>query len=178
MREGRPGLARLTAAAAILLAALGAARAELSIEKVQWQYAPPAKRAARVYEDVTELSAPPPSIAGRLRAKLTLKNRGPRPVEGILLRYSATARLADVKTNQAGTWAIPFMIEEKRVPRIGANQILEVPLGPSPLLDLYLRKIARPGFWPDQLKLQAMLEPHRGSVDKIAQTEAVLEIKR
>lgn len=169
---------RLAAAVILLFAVVGAARAELSIEKVYWQYAKPASRALQNYEDVSELIAPPPRLLGRLRAKLILKNRGPRPVEGILLRYSATARLADIQTKEAGVWAIPFMIEEKRVPRIGANQILEVPLGPWPLVDLYLRKVARPGFWPDQLKLQAMLEPHRGAVEKIAQSETVLEVRR
>ena len=70
------------------------------------------------------------------------------------------------------------MIEERRVPKVGANQFFEVPLEPSALLELYLRKTVSAGFWPDELKLQVMLEPHRGAVETISPMESILPVRR
>ena len=44
-------------------------------------------------------------------------------------------------------------------------------------IDLYLRRMARAGWRPDRIKIQVMLEPHRGS--KVLQiVEDVLEVGR
>lgn len=164
--------------AALWLLVATPARAELILEQIGWEFAVAVKGQPSVFEPVETLNAVPPALKGKLRARLTLKNRGPRPMEGILLRYALTARLSRLDSNTEGTWAVPFMIEERRVPRVGANQLLDVPLGPSPMLDLYLKKLKRSGLWPDQLKIQVMLEPHHLSAPALQVLEKVLPIER
>ena len=145
----------------ILAAGAGTAAAELVLEAVGWQSGrverPP--RPA-VFADATTVVLPAKG-APRVRAKAVLKNRGPKSMEGILLRYVVSARLLPLKAEDGeGSWAVPFLVEERRVPKIGANKILEVPLITSPLLEQYLRRVARQGFRADRLRLQAMIEPH------------------
>lgn len=168
---------RRAAAALLLLAGLvSPARAELVLEKLVWELAVPAKGQPRVYAPVGTLKAGPPAVKGKLRARLTLKNRGPVPVEGILLRYAMTARLANPESSSAGVWAVPFTVEEKRVPRIGPNQLLEVNLGPSPMLELYFKRLNRTGLWPDELKIQVMIEPYRRSNPNLQMLEKILPV--
>lgn len=169
---------RMPFLAALLLFAVIPAKAELILEKVVWEFSFPVEGRPSLFEPVGSLKATPPALKGKLRAQLTLKNRGPQPVEGILLRYALTARLARLDSDAEGTWAVPFAIEERRVPRIGANQLLDVPLGPSLMLDLYLKKLKRSGLWPDQLKIQVMLEPHHLSAPALQVLEKTLPIER
>jgi hypothetical protein len=111
-----------------------------------------------------------------MRARLTLKNRGPVVAEGILLRYSMTGRVAPIGAAKAeGSWGIPFMVDEKRVPKVGPNKTMDVFLTTSPALERYLNRISRAGWWPDRVKLQAMIEPHKGA--SVVQTlETILEV--
>lgn len=153
---------RTTLTLLLLLAALPAA-AEVQLESIAWQtrYGERGAKAA----EVTQLALPPgTALKGRLRAKVKVLNRG-EAVEGILLRYSLTAQLAAAASDgaQAPAWAIAFDLDEKRVPRIGANQHFEVTLDPTQALSLYLKRVAMGGYWPTALKLQVMLEPRKGS---------------
>ena len=147
----------------LLLAALPAA-AEVQLESIVWQtrYG---QRAAKA-EDVTRLALPAgTALKGRLRARVKVLNRG-EAVEGVLLRYSLTAQLAATgaaDAAQAPTWAIAFDLDEKRVPKIGANQHFEITLDPTQALSLYLKRVAMGGYWPTALKLQVMLEPRKGA---------------
>lgn len=164
--------------AAWLLFAGVAARAELLLEKVDWEFAVAPKGRTGVFESAGILKKVEPPLKGKLRAQLTLKNRGPKPVEAILLRYAMSARLASLDSAMEGVWAVPFTVEERRVPRIGPNQLLKVPLGPSPMLDIYLKKIKRSGLWPDQLKIQVMIEPHHGEAPALQVLEKILPVER
>ncbi|PIR19328.1 MAG: hypothetical protein COV48_02640 [Elusimicrobia bacterium CG11_big_fil_rev_8_21_14_0_20_64_6] len=152
------------------------ARAELSLVNVSWQRAQVAGARVVSWEDAEKLTDGPPKINTRLRARLTLKNRGPVAAEGILLRYSLTGRVSPVAEDKAeGVWGIPFSVDEKRVPKVGPNKRLDVYLTTSPALELYLAKLGRAGWWPDRLKIQVMIEPHRGAVPSPA-LESVLEV--
>lgn len=165
-------------AVAFAMAATGRASAELVLESVHWQVGRVERGRVASWADVQVLEDAPPKLESRLRARLVLKNRGPQTSEGILLRYSLTARLTQVGgAAAAGVWAIPFLVEERRVAKVGPNKILEVPLETSPGLELYLRRLSRSGWWPDRLRLQVMLEPHPG-VQTIQTLEDVLEVKR
>ncbi|OGR95606.1 MAG: hypothetical protein A2V88_14120 [Elusimicrobia bacterium RBG_16_66_12] len=164
--------------AAAFMAAAVRASAELVLESVHWQVG--RARAGRVasWADVKILEDGPPKLESRLRARLVLKNRGPQTSEGILLRYSLTSRLTPAGEAAAeGVWAIPFLIEERRVPKVGPNKVVEVPLETSPGLELYLRRLSRSGWWPDRLRLQVMLEPRPGE-RTIQILEDALEVKR
>lgn len=155
--------------AALILAfaafAAADAGAELFLENASWQRARLSGTRVVGWEDAGSISDAPPKLDVRLRARLTLKNRGPKAAEGVLLRYSMTGRLkpAAGEAADAGAWGIPFMVGEKRVPKVGPNKTLDVYLTTSPALELYLAKLARAGWWPDRVKLQAMIEPHQGA---------------
>lgn len=158
------------------------ASAELTIDSIRWQAARVEKARVRSWGDILQLVDGPPKLDSRLRARLTLKNAGSKPAKGILLRYSMTARVApeggiggDVQS--AGVWAIAFMVGEHRVPKVGPNQIVDVPLSTSPALDLYLNKLSRAGWWPDRVKLQVMIEPHAGTT-ALQSLESVLEVRK
>ena len=162
----------------LAFAALAAADAgaELSIEALSWQRARVERGRVVAWADAASLSDAPPKLDARLRARLTLKNRGPKPAEGILIRYSMTGRLKAVSGDAAeGAWGVPFAVDEKRVPKVGANKIQDVFLTLSPGLELYLNKLARSGWWPDRVKLQAMIEPHHGTA-AVQSVDSVLEV--
>lgn len=166
--------------AALAFAALAAAnaRADLFLDSVSWQRARVSGARVVAWDDVGQLIDGPPKLDARLRARLTLKNRGPIAAEGILLRYSMTGRISPITGEKPeGAWGIPFMVDEKRVPKVGPNKTLEVYLTTSPALELYLAKMARAGWWADRVKLQVMIEPHRGAVE-VRSLENVLEVAK
>ncbi|MDE2237285.1 MAG: hypothetical protein KGK30_05300, partial [Elusimicrobia bacterium] len=75
-----------------------------------------------------------------------------------------------------GSWAIPFFVDERRVPRIGASRVLEVPLQAGSALQIYLSRLARSGWWPDRVRIQVMLDPRPGSAS-IQTVEDILEVQ-
>lgn len=167
---------RLLSVLAFAALAAADAGAELSIESLSWQRASVRRGRAVAWEDASSLTDAPPKLDARLRARLRLKNRGPKAAEGILLRYSLTGRIAPSgAADVEGTWGITFLVDEKRVPKIGPNKIQDVFLTLSPGLELYLGKLARAGWWPDRVKLQAMIEPHLGATT-VESSESVLEV--
>lgn len=164
----------------LAFAALSAAdaRAELFLEKASWQLARAEKGRPVIWEDASSVVDAPPKIESRLRARVTLKNRGPKAAEGVLIRYSMTGRVAPIDGSAPeGTWGVPFAVSERRVPKVGPNKTLDVHLTTSPALELYLAKLARAGWWPDRVKLQVMIEPHRGAV-AVQALETILEVSK
>ena len=172
-----PRVKNLLLAAALAAAGAGPARAELELESVHWQAGHVESGRVTSWRDVKTL-AEAPKPADRMRARLVLKNDGPQNEEGLLLRYSLTARvLPGVGGAAAGSWAVPFIVDEKRVPKVGAEKTIDVPLDSGAALDLYLRRVARAGWRTDGLKIQVMLEPHLGS-RTLQIVEDVLEVGR
>ncbi|UPT74009.1 MAG: hypothetical protein M0D55_19615 [Elusimicrobiota bacterium] len=159
----------------VVLAALLAANAsaELTLDAAGWQSGrveKPARPAVWTDAAVSPMDA---KASRLLRGKAVLKNRGPKAAEGVLLRYSVTARLVPDRNAPAeAAWALPFMVDERRVPKIGPNQILEIPLTTTPKLELYVKRLARQGFKVNGLKLSAMLDPHDGGAVRLV--EAIL----
>ncbi len=148
----------------VIAAALAAsASAALALESVHWQTGLVEGGRVASWRDVkTLLNVPQP--ADRVRARLVLKNDGPQNEEGLLLRYSLTARVLPGDGGATGgAWAVPFIIDEKRVPKVGAGKTIDVALDPGASLALQLRRVTRVGWRPDLIKIQVMLEPHRGS---------------
>lgn len=174
--------ARAALAALSVLCFLPPLHAEVMIQEVSWQLASPGPGRKAVYQAIKELPTQPPRIEGKLRLRVVLKNRGPHEADGLVLRYCLTARLAATGGNSEGVWAVPFLISEKRVPKVGPNQHLEVALDPAMSVDMplthYLQRALNSGFWPDQLRLQVMLAPRRGVVETIQTQELVIPVKR
>lgn len=154
------------------------AAAEVELQKVRWQLI--SRKAAGAKPETREIDtlalAPGKTIKGRLVARLSFLNRGPAE-QGVLLRYSLRARTAPLGEPGKAGWAVPFMIEEKRVPTAAANQFVEVPLDPTVLLNLYLKKLARQLYEPTELKLEVMVEPRRGGKEPLKVIEASLPVR-
>lgn len=172
---GKLALACLCAAGAALAAA--PARAEVALQSVRWQQRAKDKGQPAKAVDLQALALKPGAgLNGRLLAKVKLLNRG-EETEGILLRYAVTAKAARViEPKRPAVWALPFVIDEKRVPKIGANQYQEATLDPTALTELYLRKLWREGYWPEELKIQVMLEPRKDNDEPLQIVEASLPI--
>ena len=138
------------------------ASADVVLQSVHWQIGRVEAGRVASWQDVRTL---PGALkpGDRLRARLSLKNGGDGSEEGLLLRYSIVARVQPEGGAPEGSWAVPFDVDEKRVAKIGAGKVLDVPLDASSAVELYLRRVARAGWSPDRLKIQVMLEPHRGS---------------
>ena len=88
-----------------------------------------------------------------------------------------TARVLAVGTTSEGTWSVPFVVEERRVPKAPPNKMFEVPLQTGLAFQTYLRRLGRAGWWPDRVRLQALLEPHPGST-ALQTVEDTLEVQR
>ncbi|HXS99485.1 MAG TPA: hypothetical protein VN915_02320 [Elusimicrobiota bacterium] len=144
-------------------AATVSASAEVRLQGVHWQVGRVEAGRVASWQDARAL---PRGLNAdeRLRARLVLENDGAGAEEGLLLRYSLVARVKP-DAAAAGVWAVPFDVDEKRVPKVGAGKVLEVPLDASPAIELYLRRAARSGWSADRFKISVMLEPHRGCKD-------------
>ena len=170
-------LKALSLAAALAAAGAGAASAEIVLEGVHWQEGLVESGRVAAWRDVKVLGDAPPNARRRLRARLVLKNDGPKEEEGLLLRFSLTARVTPADGAAAeGSWAVPFIVDEKRVPKIGPDKMIDAPLDAGAALDLYLRRLARAGWRPDRIKIQAMIEPRPGT-KRVQVAEDVLEIQ-
>jgi hypothetical protein len=163
--------------AAVAAAGAAPAFAELVLEGAGWQAGQPQRPPRPVLWADAENAALPKKGPSRLRAKALLKNRGPKSVEGILLRYVVSARLITARTDVAAeaAWALPFSVAERRVPKIGPNQVLEVPLTVTPALEDYLKRIKRQGMRANGLKVQVQIETHADGAVMIK--EAVLAVQ-
>ena len=165
---------RLFLLAAAICVAARAASAEVLLQSVHWQVGRVEAGRVASWQDVRTLSGAL-KPGDRLRARLVLKNDGAESEEGLLLRYALVARVRSEGGAPEGSWAVPFGVDEKRVAKVEAGKVIDVALDAGPSVDLYLRRVARAGWSPDRLKIQVMLEPHRGS--KVLQSaEDVLEI--
>ena len=157
-------------------------RAEVMIESVGWQLVQAAPGQKAVSQDIANLPTLAPLMEGKLRLRVVLKNRGPKEADGLLLRYCLSARLAPAGRSADGVWDVPFLISEKRVPKVGPNHLLEVTLDPSLSVNMplnhYLKRTLESGFWPDQIKLQVMLSPRRGDVEAVATREILLPVQK
>jgi hypothetical protein len=159
-------------AAALLASPAGA---ELQLQKVQWQLARKGQGRVARFEDIAALSLEGARLPGRLRAKLSVLNRGPQEIEGVLLRYCVAAKIAPKEKAGEAAWTVPFLLEEKRVPKIGPNHVQEVILEPQ-TLPPYFPKILRQGFRVHELRLQVMVEPRAGDDSPVRSLEGSLSV--
>ena len=144
----------------LCIGATAPASAEVVLQSVHWQIGRLEAGRVASWQDVRTL--PDAFKPGdRLRARLSLRNDGEKTEEGLLLRFSVVARVRP-EGGAEGAWAVPFDVDEKRVPKVAAGKVLDVPLDAAPAVELYVRRAARAGWIPDRLKISVMLEPHRG----------------
>lgn len=173
------------AAAALFLAP--AASAEVRLDSARWELtraipSSPGKLAklsskARP-EAIQALPAVPGrKLPGRVHARVIVANAG--AVErAVLLRYAVIARVAPDGGAQDGEWALPVLVAEKRVPRIGEGKTTEVLLDATDMINLTLLKFERVGWRPKEFKLKVQVEPRRGQTTPLSTLEAALPLMR
>jgi hypothetical protein len=160
---------------ALLLAALavasfcGGASAQVRAHRVRWQFATRPGRAA--FADVDALPLSGGKLKGRLRARVSLENPQPLREEGILVHYTIAAKFGE-------GWALPFLLDERRVPRLAPERYQEISLDASTLIDLYLKKMATVGQTPEALRLEIMVAPRKGEAAPFKILESVLPVKK
>ena len=154
----------IVAAVAVAALCVGSAAAELDLQSARWQVVGRSKQESKAADVAAIPVDAQAKLLGRLHAKIKMLNRGPA-VEGVLLRYALTAQIIPAGPSDATlapTWAVPFVVDEKRVPKIGANQYIEVDLDPTAALSLCLRRLENGGYAPKAIKLEVMAEPRKG----------------
>ena len=151
--------------------------AELLLRSVAWQLPSPPGARPRGFRAIERWIQPSSAkLRSTPRVVVTVVNRGPSAAEGTVLRYAIAARMARAgDTGVEGVWAVPFYLNERRVARVGANQVKEIPLNDL-VLDVFLKKSFRAGYWPDALKIQVMVEPRAGESLEQRILEATLPV--
>lgn len=153
----------LAAALSLGLAAPSSASAELVLKAVSWQIPTRPGEKPRGFKAIERWIQPASAkLASKPRVVVTVVNRGPKAAEGAVLRYSIVAKMARVaETGKEGVWTVPFYLNERRVARVGPNQVKDIPLNDL-VLDVFLKKSFRAGYWPSTLNIQVMVEPRSG----------------
>jgi len=142
--------------------------AEVILKEVRWQVTPNIRSRKPIWHDAAVWLQPPGAKLERQpRILVTLLNKSPGPDEALLLRYALSARLARAQESGTaaaeGNWTIPFILEERRVPKIRGNDALQVAIQFNrAVFSAYLLRMRRAGFWPDTLRMQVMVEPRPG----------------
>lgn len=140
------------------------ALAEVVLVDLGWQFAIQIKKQRRKYHDIEAWIFPPSSKRKvRVRAMATLHNKSGSDERAVLLRYAFSARLKRVGKRGEGIWTIPFVVEERRIPRIRGGAKLPVELYLNRVaFDAYIKRMNRAGFWPDAFRVKVMIEPRGG----------------
>lgn len=162
----------------------GHASAEVLLQAVSWQLAKSSRhvqfkhqRGGSKIEEIFSLKLEGPKPGVRVRMRLKLANRGPSSVEGILLKYSMSARISSGADQGEGAWAVPFLLDERRVPKVGSNETKEIILDPSLVFGEYLRRIFRAGYAVKAVKAMIMVEPRPGETRSLEILESLLPVE-
>ncbi len=164
--------------AIILFLAVSCASAGPDIAEIKWQVPlqeSPGKKTS--YITISEwkqgyLNQSP----GHMRILVSVANRSGKPIEGSVIRCAVSMHLAPVdQPGTQGVWAVPFWVEQRRVPKIKPAQALDVAI---PHIDLQgnLKRLRGTGFWPDAFKVQIMAEPRLGDNLEKSVVESVISV--
>lgn len=151
---------------ALLLSVLVAAPAQagMTVSSAALQVSITAKKGSPVFHGIESLLLPPDGKpAAVLRAVLTVDNEGPRVESGVVIRFSISARVKRIGADGEGAWSVPFLLEERHVPRVarGRGVAVNLPVNRVALVG-HLKKLRSAGLWPDALRIDALIEPRRG----------------
>lgn len=164
---------------AVLLLSSVAASAEVVIADAGWELSIRMRKQNPQYHRLDHWMFPPSPVPkkSRPRAFAALKNPNGADEHAVLLRYAVDARLRQIGTTADGVWTVPFLTDEKRVPRVRAGETLNVPLALNRVaLGAYLRKMYNAGFWPDAFRVRVMVEPRPGESLERRVREATLPV--
>ncbi len=117
---------------------------------------------------IQEIEIAVPQDAQRIRPRILAVNKGTAPAEGILIRYDFALQIAPRADRKKAAWAVPFMMDEWRIPRLLPGESKAVPLDPE-ILRQTLSRLKAAGFEAERLRFHAMLAPRPGD-DRPLQT--------
>lgn len=143
------------------------ASAGVSISSAALEVSISAKKGNAVFHTVENLLLPPDAQpAARLRAVLTIANEGARVESGAVIRFALSARLRRIGTDGEGVWELPFLLEQRHVPQIKRGRGLNIflPINRVAVVT-YLKRLRAAGYWPDSLRVEAVIEPRVGTED-------------
>ena len=154
-------------------------RAQVQINKVDWQTSRAEGKITRPFETITELKlAPYQKYLNKFRAVVTAQNASAKPAGGLVLRCALSLHLIKISdASDGGFWAVPFRVEELRISRIKPGGVYDAKLIHFELNE-QLSKLKNTGFWVDALKLQVMLDPKPGDDPAKIMKEAVISITK
>jgi len=154
-------------------------RAQVQLDKIDWQVSLAAGEKPLPFKTIQELKLEPyQKYPHKLRAVVVAQNASAKQVEGLVLRCALSLHVIKVSdTPDAGFWAVPFRTEELRISRIKGGGVYEAKLIHF-VLNEQLKKLRNTGFWVDALKLQVMLDPKSGDDPAKIMKEGVIGIGR
>ena len=169
----------LSAVAASAALVSNAVWADVVIEDVKWQVAVQTKKRRGPYQDIGQwLFPPPPTVKARPRIVVKLLNSTTRPETAVLLRYVFYARLRRIGREEAGTWGVPIVVEERHIPRVRAESSQAVAINLNRVaLAAYLKRMHHAGFWPDAFRATVMVEPRPGETMELRVMEKALPLQ-
>jgi hypothetical protein len=152
-------------------------RAQVQLDKVDWQVSLVAGEKPLPFKTIQELKLEPyQKYPHKFRAVVTVQNASAKPVEGLVLMCALSLHMVKVAdAADSGFWAVPFRTEELRISRIKAGGVYEAKLIHF-VLNEQLKKLKNTGFWVDALKLQVMLDPKSGDDPAKIMKEGVISI--
>ena len=154
-------------------------RAQVQINKIDWQSSRVEGKTVLPFEAIGELKlAPYQKYPNKFRAVVTAQNSSAKPVDGLVLRCALSLHLTRISdAADGGFWAVPFHTEEVRISQIKPAGIYEAKLVHIGLNE-QLNKLRNTGFWIDAIKLQVMLDPRPGDEPSRIMKEAVISVKK
>lgn len=151
--------------------------AQVEVVKIDWELSKLSGKDRGPYAPVSRLSADPAAkFTDYLRALVTLRNKAPKAVEGVVLRYALSLRLLrNGDPADKAFWCVPYYVEEVRVSKVGAVSERQARVIRFELQN-QLNKLKNSGFSPTALKLEVMVGPRQGDEPAAIIREAVIEI--
>jgi hypothetical protein len=141
----------------------------VNVSDVKWQRPVGKKNVGKQkYETVSVLRLTEGSSSVRpLRIVVSLDNKASKAAEGAVLRCAFSMRLVKAGVGGEGAWAVPFMVEERRIAKVKSASSVDVKVYGIDMKP-YLARLKGTGIWPDAVKVQLMVEPRQGDdLDKL-----------
>ena len=166
--------------AVLFSAALGPAPAsatELYLRGIKWELGVSVRASAVRYQPLQAWTQKPgDKLPGRVRFQITVENGSKEEVDGVVVRFALSAKIAPAAGGEA-VWAIPFELGERRIPKLKSSEIRAVPVEPVHL-ENYLKRLRSQGFWPEAFKVQVMVDPKAGDNMASNVVEYTVPVKR
>lgn len=77
------------------------------------------------------------------------------------MRYAFSAAISKAGGGEPEAWDVPFRLDERKIPRLGAGQSVSIGIDPA-LLPFYLGRLRRAGFAAKEIRFEAAIEPKEG----------------